>query len=418
MIKTGNLGLDDLYIKEKITPSVEVAILKKENFTEIQPKYCEKVCKLRCKSYGNVTLNHDEVDVLVIQDHDAPDDKYMGKIKEGTKIERTHRTIVDELCQRNLRGLTYRITNVTKCKITERDITKGKPPTSAILLKCSPYLLKEIELSKPKVIISLTNNATKTLGLKKSNYTHRGEIHTSPVHPNVVLTLHPKIVMMIRQNSSGKMWGPDYWDVIDRDFNKAGRIARGQLSVPGLDESIEKAKQHILITRTLEDVRKAVDELSRLPRTAIRSFDTETTGLDGTASDAKLLSIQFGYRLPNGKIRAIVFPLWHKENKGYDPNEAWALITPLLEDDTPKIGHNAKFDVLYIYFTTGVRVKGILFDTMLVLHSINSGIQGNYTLKRSVWDWFPESGLGGYEDKLPGLTKSRKETTEEEDSVL
>lgn len=399
MIKIKDLSLEELYKKPKITPSIEAAIIEKEDFSEIQPNYCEKVCRLKCKSYEMVDLEHREVDVLIIQDHNAIRDGY----KEASRIERSHRMIIDELCQRNLEGLTRRITNVLKCELDEADITRNKPPTQTVLSKCAPYLKREIELANPKVIISLSSTATKVLGLlKKNNYGNRGE-----VIGNVILTLHPKVTLMIRQNSSGKMWGSDFWETIDRDFRKAGQLARGEMRVPDLDISIENQKPHIFVTRSLEDVLKAVGELSALPPSKIISFDTETTGLDPWASEAKLLTIQFGYKLPNTKIRSLVIPLWHRDNKNYSASEAWKLIHPFLVDNHPKIGHNVKFDVLYIYATTGTRVKNIAFDTMLLLHNLNSGVQGTYSLKTAVWDWFPESGLGGYEDKLPKLTKEK-----------
>jgi hypothetical protein len=54
---------------------------------------------------------------------------------------------------------------------------------------------------------------------------------------------------------------------------------------------------------------------------------------------------------------------------------------------------------------------------MLILHNINSGLNKNYGLKRAVWDWIPHTGLGGYEDKLPKLTKlvNNNESDEETD---
>jgi hypothetical protein len=45
---------------------------------------------------------------------------------------------------------------------------------------------------------------------------------------------------------------------------------------------------------------------------------------------------------------------------------------------------------------------------MLMLHAMDSGIQGCYSLKTAIWDWAPEMGLGGYEELLPKLTKVKK----------
>lgn len=407
-MKITDIPLVELYAKPKMTPSTEAAIISKEDFTEIQPQYCEKICKLNCKSYSGVDLNHDPVDIMILQDHNAYNDGY----KEGYKIEQTHRRILSELAKYHFEGLSWKISNVLKCNLDVADLVKGKPPTAVKQLKCAPYLMKEIELSKPRVILSLTSNATKALGLKKSNYTHRGEIHG-----NIVLTLHPKITLMIRQNSSGKMWGPDYWDVINRDFEKTARLAKGELVVPDLDEAIEREKANIHIAKSLADVIEFTRIIASQPYSKVRSFDTETTGLDPFDEEARLISIQFGFRNDeDGKIHSYVFPLWHKDNIWYSADEAWTFIASLLEDPSPKVGHNSKFDILMIYATTGVRVINVVFDTMLVLHSINSGIQGNYGLKRAVWDWLPESGLGGYEDKLPTLTKTVEEEEESDET--
>lgn len=409
MKKTIELTLQELYNKPKITPSIEQAILAKEDFSFIQENYCNKVCKLKCKSYNNVNLDNDRVDVLIVQDHRAYRDGY----KDGDKLERTYRTIIEELCRRNLQGLTYRVTNSLKCNLQEEDLNKGnKPPTFTIQSKCHPYLKKEIELTRPRVLISLGTNSTKAIGIKnKSNYTNRGEIVD-----NVVLTLHPKVTTMIRQNAAGKMWGPDFWQIIDQDFAKAGRLARGELVIPSVEEGIERQKPNIFVTKSMADVLAAIKELLSLSPTKLLSYDIETTGLDRYAPDAKLLCVQFGYRLPSGQIRAIVFPLWHRVNTWYDPQKAWEQIVAILLGPNPKMGHNVKYDILYTHAVTGVRVNNVVMDTMLALHNLNSGVQGTYGLKIAVWDHLADLGIGGYEDLLPKLTKPAKETEDEDES--
>jgi hypothetical protein len=414
MIKIKDMSLVDLYARPKMTTAIEAAIKEKEDFSRIQPEYCSKVCRMKCKSYTAVSLAHTEVDVLIIQDHKATKDQY----KDAEKLEKANRGVLDELCRENLSGLRYRLVDLLKCPITERDMTRGnKPPTTVTQLKCSPYLLEEIRRSKPKVIVSLGGNTTKALGLKKSNYNNRGEIHQTEFGP-VVLTLHPKVTLMIRQNASGKMWGPDYWDVINRDFKKAGMMARGEMKVPTLDESIETYKEVIYVARSLEDVAGMMTDLMALDKNHVVSFDTETTGLDPWSNDAKLITIQFGFRNSKGQLISFVIPLWHRDNTWYNPDEAWKHVAPFLVGDQPKVGHNSKFDVLYIYATKKVRVNRIVFDTLLVLHNLNSGIQGNYGLKQAVWDWIPETGLGGYEERLPKLTKVKDDEEEESEEEL
>lgn len=412
-MKLTDLSLEALYSKPKITKAVEDAIISKDDFSRINTNYCEKVCPLKCKSYKRVQLHHEHVDVVILQDHQALPDRY----KTGQDVENIYQGIIKLLADTNLKGLTYRVLNMTKCQLKDDDIVKGKPPISSKLKKCHPYLDEELRRINPKVIISLTTNATKAIGLPKaSNTGNRGE-----VHGNVVITLHPKVTTMIRQNAKGKMWGPDFYEIIDRDFKKAGDLVRGTLVVPKLEDAIERFRKDVVICRSIEQVKLEVDRMLDMPETAIRSWDTETTGLDPWAVDAKLITMQFGYRDPDtGRIRAVVFPLWHRANTFYNPDEAWEYIVQLLvSTQVKKVGHNVKFDILYTYATTGVRVVGIAFDTMLVLHSINSGVGGNYGLKRALWDFMLETGLGGYEDLLPKLStiKDEPEALEEEEEA-
>jgi DNA polymerase I-like protein with 3'-5' exonuclease and polymerase domains len=214
---------------------------------------------------------------------------------------------------------------------------------------------------------------------------------------------------MIRQNASGAMWGNDYFEIIRRDFEKAARIVRGELVMKDLQASIEEQRKNILIARSLDDVRAIVQKIISLPEGYIVSVDTETTGLDGMAEDARLLTIQFGWKDEGGVYVAGVIPLWHRENNRYKAEDAWALLVPILVSERIlKVLHNAKFDILYIYHTTGVRLKGVEFDTMLMMHAISSGEQGCYSLKTAMWDWAPDLGIAGYEDLLPKLTKRKK----------
>lgn len=417
MAKLSTLSLDELYAKEKKSKAAEIAIISKENFDKINPRYCEGVCKLKCKSYKSLSLLNSEVDILIIQDHRAPAGKFDRT--EGQQ-ERIQQGVLDFVCKEaGFSGLKYQLVNLSKCAPNDRDYPNGKSPTQTVLSKCFPYLQTEIARAKPKVILSLGTAVTKAIGLKKhSNTGNRGEIAISE-HGPVVITLHPKITTFIRQNARGSagMWGPDYLSVLIRDFAKAARLARGEVEYTKttLEESVKRlAADRIHIAKSMEDVVKLTDLMRSLPTTTIKSFDTETTGVDPLAPDLKLLTIQFGWRDPETKqLIAVVFPLWHRANNYYDPDKAWDLIVPFLEDDTPKVGHNAKFDILVIYWTKGVRVRNVVFDTLLMLHSIYSGIQGTYSLKMAAWDYLLEMGFAGYENDLGDLKKLQKQFDKE-----
>ncbi len=410
--KISALPLNELYTK-KITPSVETAIQSKEDFTSIAPDYCENVCKLKCKRPKAVHLLTRPVDILIIQDHSALKGKY-DRRDDGQEVIQMN--ILEFICREaGFNGLNYKVVNLLKCAPDPIDFVKGKAPSATIISKCKPYLLSEIERCKPKAIISLSTAVTKVLGYKKhSNTNNRGEV----LDNKIVVTLHPRVLSMIRQNASGKMWGNDYFQIIKRDFEKAAAIARGTLKLPLLLDGIEAQRKNITVCRNLQDVMNMAHEIAELPESALVSCDTETTGLDGMADNAKLLCIQFGWKDPTTKVyKAVVVPLWHRVNTWFNPDLAWDIVVPILESsEIKKVGHNFKFDYLYIYHTTGIRVNGFEFDTMLLMHALDSGVQGCYSLKTAMWDHCLELGIAGYEDLLPKLTKKKKESEDGEDN--
>lgn len=423
MAKLADLSLEELYSRPRITSTVEAVIKTKEDFSAKCTNWCDKVCRLKHKDppADSLLIPSQPVDVLIIQDYKAFDEPKF--FKAGATIERKHLGVIDFIAQRVFRAsasklsVSYAVTSLLKCQLTKEDLRKGgKAPTDVIISKCHPYLFKEIELRKPKVIVSLSTSVSKLLRPGTTNNGNRGEILDSIFGVPFVPTLHPRILLMLRQNSSGKFWGPDFQTTIEIDFLKAANLVSGSLRVPVLDRGLDWAKERITVARSLDQVKSLTGQLATLASEgSVLSVDTETTGLDPYTSAAKLICIQFGVRI-DGEIKAFVFPLWHRKNTWYEASEAWEFIAPLLTDERVlKIGHNLKFDILYIAATTGVRIKGILFDTMLLLHCINSGLQGQYGLKQAVWDWAPDLELGGYETRLPKLTKLKAEVLDEEE---
>lgn len=413
--KVADLPLEDLYgrIREigKATPSIKSAIIAKEDFSRVQPTYCELVCGLSNDSRrpNQARLQSSPADIVVVQDHNALPDKY----KTSEQQERIYRDIIGFMATKYFQGLTFTVINSLKCIPRASDL-RGANITITKLKPCSAYLHEELRRIAPKAIIVLTTNSTKILGLNMSSSKNRGEFHQTEFGPTVI-TLHPKVLTMIRQNASGKDWGPDYFEVLERDFEKAARIARGDLKIVSLDDALAKAAENIWIARSLGDVEQMMQILEDLPENKIISFDLETTGLDAWAADAKILTAQFGFTEPDGRIRAFVVPLWHRANTWFNADEAWPFIAKVLLGQRPKVGHNIKFDIIYTFVTTGVRLVNVAFDTLLLLHAINSGLKNNYSLKKGMWDFLPESGLGGYEDKLPALTKKKAGSEEDDD---
>lgn len=420
MAKLTSLTLEELYAKEKKTSAVVSAIISKSDFSTINKAYCDSICKLKCKSINGVKLYVDPVDILIIQDHKNPMGQWDRRQDQQDKIQEGVINFICKEAKYPESGLRYKLVSLLKCEASKQDFPRGKPPTQTTLEKCFPYLHQELLRSKPKVIISLGTATTKALGLSKhSNTGNRGQVAFSEYGP-VVITLHPKVLSYIRQNArgGGGLWGPDLFKVVQRDFEKALNLATEKLkwTPETLGETVKDlAKTRIRVAKSLEEVHGFIREIRALPPGKVISFDTETTSLDPFSPDLRILTIQFGWTdVVTGVSKAVVIPLWHRENKVYNPDQAWSLVEPiLLDENIVKVGHNAKYDILVIHGAKKIRVKGVKFDTLLLQHSIESGTQGCYGLKTMCWDHLLELGFAGYEDSLGDLKKLKKQKEQE-----
>lgn len=426
-VKIQDMDLDQLYAQEKMTPTVIKTIQAKEDFSEIRPRYCEKVCKLPCSMKRPLIADVDtgSADVVIIQDHRAGPDGW----KTAGQVNQLHAQQIASMARLAFgKDVHFKVLNLVKCpNLDGEDRVKL---TYTQMAPCGAYLREEIRRANPKAIVSMSSEVTKALGVTgRSNYKNRGEFYhvelpgMAPVP--IVLTLHAKVLNMLRQNASGQMYGADYTGVIINDLAKIRQIMDGKIRVGGLRENIERIiADQVFVCTTLDQVRDTMEDILRLPPNQIVSWDLETTSLDPWKEDARILTSQFGFRRPDGKVQAIVVPLWHRDQKFYDPAAAWEFVKAVLLSERAKVGHNVKFDIKYCTVTTGVRPRGRIFDTMFMIHSLNSGIQGNYSLKTAMWDHVPKLGIGGYEDlldetldpeEMKRLVKAEKQTDDEED---
>lgn len=410
--KMSKLSLSEIYALPKVTPAAEREVLARGDFSTINHDYCKKVCRLKCKASGQATMAPaSECDVVIVQDYRAPRGKFD---RTDTQSEEKMQAIMQSMCRASgFNGLTYRVVTLLKCGPNNVDFIRNKPPTQTTMMKCAPYLWEELRRAKPKVIISTSTACTKALGLvKSSNVGDRGRIMQSEYGP-VVITQHPRILTYIRQNAvnaSSGYWSADFYGVIKRDLIKAAKVARGELHVMDQTACIARVREkNIVICRSIDDVQRWVAEILALPANNLVSWDIETTGLSGWAPDARLLCTQFAFRRPGeDDYTSVVIPLWHRKNTAYNPDDAWALVVPILTGPTKIIGWNVKFDRIYTAASTGILAQNIVLDGLLAYHMLDSGINGCYSLKAAVVDFMPESGLAGYEERLPKLTKKKK----------
>lgn len=399
--KIADLTLKELYEQEKITPSVMKNLIFKEDFREIRRPWCERVCKLPepMKLYNLIDLRRNYSDVVLLQDSRQPGEKYRTAGQVNASLER----IFFDLCSNSLpEGTTVQILDLFKCPYRKDDGGYLKI-TGTMMKACTQYTLEELRQIQPRAIIATSTDCLKALGIKANHKASRGHFYYTdlpglPPTP-VLVTFHPRILPMIRQVASGASWGHEFYTLIQRDMQKIPLLITGELKMMTTERLDEIIADQVAVAGTLTEVQEMCELLLSLPRNRVISWDTETTSLDPWSSDARILTHQFGYRRPDGKIQALVIPMWHKDTP-YDPDLAAPMVEEVLTCDIPKVGHNAKFDYIFTEVTTGVKVQALRFDTMLMLHAVNSGVRGSYSLKDATWDIIPELGMGGYEDRL------------------
>ncbi len=88
------------------------------------------------------------------------------------------------------------IANITKCRPTiDLKFEKDRPPDKEEVLACSPYLLKQIEIIQPKVIVTLGNpstrfilNTTEGITNMRGKWAYYKDIPVMPTyHPSFIL---------------------------------------------------------------------------------------------------------------------------------------------------------------------------------------------------------------------------------------
>lgn len=130
------------------------------------------------------------------------------------------------------------ITNIVKCRPPG-----NRDPTDEEIAACLPYLLKQIEIIKPKVIIALGRHAARTLFKQAGlHWRSMGSMHgkvfegvISGVRVKIVATYHP----------AAALYHPKLKDVLERDFTDViGRLINNIRS--GFVEERERRQKTLL----------------------------------------------------------------------------------------------------------------------------------------------------------------------------
>jgi len=399
----------------KVTPSLQARLKEIEDFSQLSPRWCEKICQAPCGKNPNTTVRGD-ADIVILTSVKSSGSRF----KTGDEEDKKRIEVWSFIANRVAPDLRIKVVYGMICRPEFPDGTpeKDRKVSMSKIKPCFAYQEHYLRTHRPKVIIATSAADLGLLGIKVSMNKGLSSIQEWNGIP-VVVTLNVAQTMMIRQNQQGGRWGVDMFFLIQKDLEKAARIARGEFNPVGRSPvdvmNWMRSTGQLKVLDTLQKVREFCMHAASLPANKMLTFDIESTGLDPWAEDARILTIQFGLTV-NGRSDGFVVPLWHRDNRFYNPDDAWTLVAMVLTADVSKAGHDGRFDIRYIQVTTGVRVRNYRLDTLLLLHSRSSGLQKCYGLKKAVWDEIPESGLGGYDDVI--VEKTPEEALEDDPEDL
>lgn len=264
-------------------------------------------------------------------------------------------------------------TSLVKC------IAPGDDPKPAHVEACSELLDAEIQVIDPDIIVPVGNKSLRycigRVGLTKMRGNAQ-EVELLGRTRIILPTMHPRSVRI----------KPAYKEYILKDLDTLKELKEnGMTEVSGVNY------------RSLETLEEVEAELTRLKREAnILCFDLETTGKSPYFPSSKIVCISLTDKTHYG----VVIPLYHHET----PFWAWEkgyivkLLRDLLEDESiPKVAHNGKFDIEWLYYWLNIDVKNFSFDTMLAHYLCISEEQGTQGLKGQAWEF---TDMGGYDNEL------------------
>ncbi len=171
-------------------------------------KDCKK-CKL-CTTRKNVVFGEGSPEAALLFIGEGP-----GKTEDETGRPFVGRAgeLLTRIIEKGLqipRKEVY-IANVVKCRPTvELKGEKDRPPDSEEVSACSPFLIRQIDLIKPRIIITLGNPATQFILKTTTGITRlRGNVNYYKNIP-VVCTYHPSYVL--RNGGENSPLKKDVWE--------------------------------------------------------------------------------------------------------------------------------------------------------------------------------------------------------------
>ena len=315
--------------------------------------------------------------MMIILDVPSMYDDSTGNALSGTRDILLHKYM-------EMLGATpedYYVTYMAKCH------TDTSAKTSVYHPCIKEYLREELAIVQPNVIVTLGELAMNVLTGSGGITKMHGEMLTSTFLVDGVETDFTTIPTFSIGHTA-------YNDFILEQF--VNDLQKAYISSMGIVADVKKT-----ITLACDSIELVDTVISYIHETEVCCFDFETTEIDKTTGiygDPNFKPTVLSLSFQAGS--AYVIPLFHFETP-FSPQEIKAILLKLSKEvfcnpAIKKIAHNAKFD-MHVWNLLGLpKMRGKIYDTMLMHHLLNENMQ--HGLKVLVAEAFPD--FKGYEDDV------------------
>lgn len=298
-----------------------------------------------------------------------------------------------ELLQQTLRR--YKVELREDCWITNALVCRppnNKIPNTKCIDYCRPNMIKVVKELRPEVILLLGNSAVRSLidhlWTDESSTTSVGrwvgrQIPCKEIDAWVCPTWHPSYLLHEREAEKSRVNEP-LEVLFDKHIKEACKLSgRPGNLVPDLTTNIRK----------VFNPDEAAGMIRGLIGERLVCWDLETTTIKPEGALSRILC----GGLSNGDLTFAYS--WQ--------GEAIEATRELLASNTPKLGHNTKFDVRWVVKQHQMKVRNIAWDSMLAAHVLDNrhktasleflafavlGIRSHKSLKR----WMKGDSKGCY----------------------
>jgi uracil-DNA glycosylase family 4 len=317
----------------------------------------------------------EDVDILLLGEAPGETEVFIKRPFVGGSGRILNRLLAGARIQRSK---TY-VTNVVKCRptvVTHEGKVKDRPPTNTEIENCARFLVAELDLVKPKLIVALGGTALFVLKNTNKIGKHRG-VPFETSFGKAIATYHPAGLM--RQQS--------LFPLVIRDLALAAQESKTR----------ELVRIEIGINSSARAGTDGATLLQRARDAGFCTFDLETTGFD--PADCQIICISTGVEALKSEVYA-----WNSDTA--------RVIRSIWDDPSiEKVGQNCEdFDWYFLHGKNFPEAPaGNSFDTLLAFHLIKSDLKKDLGTLGSVYtdmEYWKDEGKGGWKRTEEHVTGS------------